>query len=123
MKNKINVSAAIRSFIGFNPTMGPKEVAEKVSKQIGKKVSPTYVSNIKNLVANGSGKVTTKRKYTKVKAVPFISASNVQLPKDIFALAKQQFQTLDSEIKERETRREEWKRIMDAGELMKTTKE
>jgi len=40
-----------------NPRIGPTEVAAAVSKQVGKTVSPTYVSNIKSI---SNGKPTTK---------------------------------------------------------------
>jgi hypothetical protein len=45
----VNVSATIRDFLAANPAAGPTEAAEAVSQQIGKPVSPTYVSNIKSL--------------------------------------------------------------------------
>ena len=44
----VNVSAAIRDYLKANPDVGPSEAAEAISKQVGKKVSPTYVSNIKS---------------------------------------------------------------------------
>jgi hypothetical protein len=46
---KVNVSAAIRDYLKANPDVGPSEAAEAISKQTGKKVSPTYVSNIKSI--------------------------------------------------------------------------
>src|SRR5262245_54037525 len=48
-KRGVNVSAAIRDYLDANPTVGPTEAAAAVSQQVGKKVSPTYVSNIKSL--------------------------------------------------------------------------
>jgi hypothetical protein len=45
----VNVSATIREYLQANPAAGPTEAAEAISKQIGKTVSPTYVSNIKSL--------------------------------------------------------------------------
>jgi hypothetical protein len=54
-KNGVNVSEAIREYLKVNTEVGPTEAAAAVSKQIGKKVPPTYVSNIKALM-NGGGK-------------------------------------------------------------------
>src|SRR5688500_13118171 len=51
----VNVSAAIKAFIAENPDVGPKDAAEAISKEIGKKVPPTYVSNIKTTM-KGKGK-------------------------------------------------------------------
>lgn len=53
--NGVNVSAAIREYLKANTEVGPTEAAAAVSKQIGKKVTPTYVSNIKALMS-GAGK-------------------------------------------------------------------
>src|SRR3954465_9035042 len=49
-KDGVNVSAAVREYLKANKDVGPKAVAEAVSKQIGKKITPTYVSNIKSLM-------------------------------------------------------------------------
>jgi hypothetical protein len=49
-KNGVNVSAAIRDYLKSND-VGPTEAAAAISKQIGKKVTPTYVSNIKALMS------------------------------------------------------------------------
>jgi len=54
----VNVSAAIKAYIAENPDVGPKDAAEAISKQIGKKVPPTYVSNIKTTM---KGKAKKKR--------------------------------------------------------------
>lgn len=51
----VNVSEAIRNYLKENPEVGPTAAAAAVSEQVGKKVTPTYVSNIKGL-ANGKGK-------------------------------------------------------------------
>ena len=48
-KSGVNVSAAIREYLDAHPDVGPKEAAEAISKQIGKNVSATYVSNIKSI--------------------------------------------------------------------------
>src|SRR5262245_57378456 len=45
----VNVSAAIREYLDANPTIGPTEAAEAISKKVGKKVTPTYVSTIKSM--------------------------------------------------------------------------
>src|SRR5882724_11538184 len=50
-RKKINVSAAIKEYLGQHSDVGPTEAAEAISKQIGKKVTPTYVSNIKTLMS------------------------------------------------------------------------
>ena len=49
-KDDVNVSAAIRDYLKANSEVGPTEAAAAISKQIGKKVTPTYVSNIKTLM-------------------------------------------------------------------------
>jgi hypothetical protein len=54
-KNGVNVSQAIRDYLKANSEVGPTAAAEAISKQVGKKVSATYVSNIKSTV-NGSSK-------------------------------------------------------------------
>jgi len=55
-KRKVNVSEAVRNYIQDHGDEGPSAVAEAVSKQIGKKVTPTYVSNIKSLGKKSGGK-------------------------------------------------------------------
>lgn len=54
-KNGVNVSQAIRDYLKTNSEVGPTAAAEAISKQVGKKVSPTYVSNIKSTM-NGASK-------------------------------------------------------------------
>jgi hypothetical protein len=49
-KDGINVSAAVREYLKANKDVGPTAAAEAVSKQIGKKVTSTYVSNIKTIM-------------------------------------------------------------------------
>jgi hypothetical protein len=56
----VNVSAAIRDYLKTNADIGPTEAAAAVSKQIGKKVTPTYVSNIKTIM-NGKPKKKGRR--------------------------------------------------------------
>ena len=46
----VNVSAAIREYLEANPNSGPTAAAQAISEQVGKKVTPTYVSNIKGLL-------------------------------------------------------------------------
>src|SRR5262245_24459863 len=48
-KRKVNVSKAIRDYIKANPSVGPTEAAAAITKQVGKTVSPTYVSNVKSI--------------------------------------------------------------------------
>ena len=48
-KGSVNLSAAIRDYLKVNPSAGPTEAATAISEQVGKKVSPTYVSNIKSI--------------------------------------------------------------------------
>ena len=50
-KSGVNVSEAIREFLKANSGVGPTEAAATISKEIGQKVSPNYVSNIKNTIA------------------------------------------------------------------------
>jgi hypothetical protein len=54
-KNGVNVSQAIRDYLKANKDIGPTAAAEAISKQIGKKVPATYVSNIKGTM-NGASK-------------------------------------------------------------------
>jgi len=49
-KSGVNVSAAIRDYLKANTDVGPTEAAAAIGKQIGKKVSPIYVSNIKTIM-------------------------------------------------------------------------
>jgi hypothetical protein len=51
-----NVSAAIKEYLAKNSGVGPTEAAKAISAEIGKKVSPTYVSNIKTTMAKGGEK-------------------------------------------------------------------
>jgi hypothetical protein len=55
-KNGVNVSEAIRSFLKSNTGVGPTAAAKAISEQVGKKVSPTYVSNIKSNMNGASPK-------------------------------------------------------------------
>jgi hypothetical protein len=50
-RKKINVSAAIREYLGQHSDVGPTEAAKAISEKIGKKVTPIYVSNIKTLMS------------------------------------------------------------------------
>src|SRR5438270_13419969 len=61
-KSGINVSAAIREYLKANSDVGPTAAAEAISKQVGKKVSPTYVSNIKSTINGASKKKSSKRR-------------------------------------------------------------
>jgi hypothetical protein len=55
-KGGVNVSEAVREYLKGNRNVGPTAAAEAVSKQIGKKVAPTYVSNIKALMGGARKK-------------------------------------------------------------------
>jgi hypothetical protein len=52
----VNVSQAIRDYLKDNPNVGPKDAAKAVSEQLGKEVTPTYVSNVKSMSKGKSGK-------------------------------------------------------------------
>src|SRR5437879_6488253 len=54
-KSGINVSEAIRKYLKANKGVGPTAAATAISAEIGQKVSPTYVSNIKGTM-NGAPK-------------------------------------------------------------------
>jgi hypothetical protein len=61
-KSGVNVSQAIRDYLKANKEVGPTAAADAISKELGKKVSPTYVSNIKSTIAGGSKKGRKGRK-------------------------------------------------------------
>jgi len=52
----VNISAAIKAYVAENPDVGPTEAAAALTKQLGKTVSPSYVSNIKGAAGGGKGK-------------------------------------------------------------------
>ena len=54
----VNVSEAIRTYLKEHGDEGPSAAAAAISKQLGKTISPTYVSNVKSLMSKGksSGK-------------------------------------------------------------------
>jgi hypothetical protein len=51
----VNVSAAIRDYLKEHGDEGPKAAAAAISKQLGKTISPTYVSNVKSLMKGKGG--------------------------------------------------------------------
>jgi hypothetical protein len=55
-RRKVNVSAAIKEYITKNPSVGPTDAAKAVSESLGKKVSATYVSNIKSTMGKSKQK-------------------------------------------------------------------
>ena len=61
-KGEVNVSEAIRNFLETNKDVGPTAAAEAISKQVGKIVSPTYVSNIKSTMNRGNKKAPKAKK-------------------------------------------------------------
>src|SRR5690242_2658130 len=78
-KNDVNVSQAIRDYLKANKEVGPSEAAKKISEQIGKTVSPTYVSNIKSTM-NGAPKKQGRRRRKlgrkATSAVPVVRAKS-----------------------------------------------
>src|SRR4051812_40056111 len=58
----VNVSAAIKEYLANNGDVGPTEAAKAISATIGKKVSSTYVSNIKTNMSKTKGKKRPSRK-------------------------------------------------------------
>jgi len=60
-RDGVNVSEAVRSYLRDNAGAKPKTAAEEISKQIGKTVSPAYVSQIKNKVKKGGGSPAVRR--------------------------------------------------------------
>jgi hypothetical protein len=83
-KNSVNVSQTIRDYLKANSEVGPTAAAEAISKQVGKKVSATYVSNIKSTM-NGAGKAKIRkgrkpgRKLGRVTVVRVSSNGSVEL--------------------------------------------
>ena len=67
-KGEVNVSEAIRNYLKANKDVGPTAAAEAISKEIGKEVSPTYVSNIKSTITGGQKKRGPKPKKRARKA-------------------------------------------------------
>jgi hypothetical protein len=67
-KNGVNVSEAIRNYLKANKDVGPTAAAEAISKQVGKKVSAIYVSNIKSKMADGGKKKSRKARKAGRKA-------------------------------------------------------
>ena len=55
-RRKVNVSAAIKEYLAKNPSTGPTEAAKAISEAIGKKVPPSYVSNIKGTMGKSKKK-------------------------------------------------------------------
>src|SRR6476660_3475902 len=83
-KGGVNVSQAIRDYLKANKDVGPTAAAEAISKQVGKKISPTYVSNIKSTL-NGTPKNKRRkarrpgRQASSVVAAPSGSNGTVEL--------------------------------------------
>ena len=59
-RSGVNVSEAIRDYLKGHAEEGPTTAAKAISEQIGTKVTPTYVSNIKTLM-NATPKKRGKR--------------------------------------------------------------
>src|SRR5215213_5298198 len=55
-KRKVNKSQQIREFLAANAGVGPTEAAKQLSSQLGTKITPAFVSNIKQKMAKGAGK-------------------------------------------------------------------
>jgi hypothetical protein len=67
-KSGVNVSAAIRDYLNTNTGVGPTEAAAAISKQIGKTVTPIYVSNVKTLMNTAPKKKGRQGRKPKAKA-------------------------------------------------------
>src|SRR6185369_5637525 len=74
-----NVSAAIKEYLAKHSDVGPSDAAKAISAEIGKKVSPTYVSNIKTTMAKGSGKKKRRGRKAGLKAVSHSANGSVDL--------------------------------------------
>jgi hypothetical protein len=74
-KNGINVSQAIRTYLKANSDVGPTAAAEAISKQVGKKVSATYVSNIKSTMNGATKKKGRKGRKSGRKAATMVVAA------------------------------------------------
>jgi hypothetical protein len=89
-KGEVNVSEAIRNFLETNKDVGPTAAAEAISKQVGKIVSPTYVSNIKSTMNRGNKKAPKAkkagRKKTRVASVARASSNGTVELKTIAAV-------------------------------------
>jgi len=73
-KGGVNVSAAIRKYLEANKDVGPTAAAEAISKEVGKKVTATYVSNIKSTMNGGAKKKGRKGRKPGPKAALVSSA-------------------------------------------------
>jgi hypothetical protein len=73
-KSGVNVSQAIRDYLKTNEGVGPTAAAEAISKQVGKTVSPTYVSNIKSTMNGASKKKSRKARKPGRKAGSVIAS-------------------------------------------------
>lgn len=92
-KNGVNVSEAIRQYVKAHADVGPTEAAKAVSDQVGKKVSPTYVSNIKSMMNGASHKRGRKRRagrkagrlttVTRASAAKSLDLATISLAKDL----------------------------------------
>jgi hypothetical protein len=92
-KNGVNVSEAIRQYLKAHADVGPTDAAKAVSVQVGKKVSPTYVSNIKTTMNGASHKRGRKRRagrkpstltaVTRANASKSLDLATISLAKDL----------------------------------------
>jgi hypothetical protein len=85
-KTKTNVSAIIREYLKTHSDVGPTAAAAEVSKQLGKEIPPSYISNVKNLM-EGKGRkkkrpVMSKRAKAKASGTS-ISLENLQNVKSL----------------------------------------
>jgi uncharacterized protein (DUF2267 family) len=60
--NSVNVSAAIRDYLRTSPDASPSTASAELTRLLGKKISPSYVSNIKSQLAKGKKKAAPKKK-------------------------------------------------------------
>lgn len=54
-KRKINKSKVIREFLNANAEVGPTEAAKQLTSQLGTKITPAFVSNIKQKMGKRKG--------------------------------------------------------------------
>jgi hypothetical protein len=57
----VNKSAAVREYLKANGDAKPKQAAEELSKQLGLKITPAFVSQVKTLDKKKSGNKSGRR--------------------------------------------------------------
>ena len=71
-KGGVNVAQEIRKYLKANAGVGPTDAAKALSSQLGRKISPIYVSNIKSMSKGkkAGGKRGRKRRTAGVASAP-----------------------------------------------------